>query len=363
MGTKYLLYVTLPYAYSILRPLEQEIRKRNGEAAWFIERGCPAALEPGERQLETLDDAIRYNPTAVFAPGNYIPDFIPGVKVALFHGYAIQKRIEAVDDHFTIRGWFDIYCTQGPSSTPYFKQLEQEMNFFRVYETGWPKADTYFSPETQKKQHNPRPVILYPPTFTYNVCSAPHLMGEIERLAKTKPWEWIITFHPKLTNPDIIAGYKRIAAENDNVTFFEGSDKMPLLQKADVMLCDSSSIILEFMFLDKPVVTFRNSHPGPHLLDVRRPEEVGPAIEQALERPEALMEQVRSYTMYHEPHRDGLCSARVLDAVDHFLKEGHKGLKRKPLNLLRKWKLYRKLNYYPLIHKWRKAKQDHESHR
>ena len=46
---------------------------------------------------------------------------------------------------------------------------------------------------------------------------------------------------------------------------------MPLLQRADAMLCDSSSIILEFMFLDKPVVTFRNSHPGPHLIDVDRP--------------------------------------------------------------------------------------------
>ena len=48
-------------------------------------------------------------------------------------------------------------------------------------------------------------------------------MKEIELLAKTKPWDWIITFHPKLTDPDIIAGYKRIAAENDNVTFFRGT--------------------------------------------------------------------------------------------------------------------------------------------
>ena len=346
---KYLLFVTLPYAYSILRPLEHEIRRRGDSAAWFIEADCPVALEEGEVHLKTIREAVDYNPVAVFAPGNYIPDFFPGVKVALFHGYAIQKRIEAIDDHFTVRGWFDIYCTQGPSSTPYFKELERQYGFFRVYETGWPKADTYFSPETQLRPRNDRPVILYPPTFTRNVCSAPHLMKEIELLAKTKPWDWIITFHPKLTDPDIIAGYKRIAAENDNVTFFEGPDKMPLLQRADAMLCDSSSIILEFMVLDKPVVTFRNSHPGPHLIDVDRPEKVGPALERALSRPEELMREIRAYTMHHEPHRDCRCSARVLDAVDDYIARGHAGLKRKPLNLIRKWKLRRQMRYYPLL--------------
>ena len=216
------------------------------------------------------------------------------------------------------------------------------------------RDSTYFSPETQLRPRNDRPVILYPPTFTRNVCSAPHLMKEIELLAKTKPWDWIITFHPKLTDPDIIAGYKRIAAENDNVTFFEGPDKMPLLQRADAMLCDSSSIILEFMFLDKPVVTFRNSHPGPHLIDVDRPEKVGPALERALSRPEELMREIRAYTMHHEPHRDCRCSARVLDAVDDYIARGHAGLKRKPLNLIRKWKLRRQMRYYPLLEMFRR---------
>lgn len=344
---KYLLFVTLPYAYSILRPLEDEIRRRGDEAAWFVEPDCPVALRDDEIRLRTVRDVIDYDPIAVFAPGNYIPDFFPGVKVALFHGYAIQKRYETIDDHFTIRGWFDLYCTQGPSSTPVFKELECKYGFFRAYETGWPKADVYFSPQMQAPVENKCPVILYPPTFTRNVCSAPYLMREIERLAKDKPWEWIITFHPKLTDPEIIAGYKKIAEENANVTFFEGADKLQLLHKADVMLCDSSSIILEFMFLDKPVVTFRNSHPGPHLIDVQRPEEVGPALERALTRPDELMREVRTYTMFHEPHRDCRCSARVLDAVDDFLERGHVGLKRKPLNLIRKWKMRRKFHYWP----------------
>lgn len=146
---KYLLFVTLPYAYSILRPLEDEIRRRGDEAAWFVEPDCPVALRDDEIRLRTVRDVIDYDPIAVFAPGNYIPDFFPGVKVALFHGYAIQKRYETIDDHFTIRGWFDLYCTQGPSSTPVFKELERKYGFFRAYETGWPKADVYFSPQMQ----------------------------------------------------------------------------------------------------------------------------------------------------------------------------------------------------------------------
>ncbi len=66
------------------------------------------------------------------------------------------------------------------------------------------------------------------------------------------------------------------------------------------------------------------------------------------------MEEIRSYTMHHEPHRDCRCSARVLDAVDDYIVRGHAGLKRKPLNLVRKWKLRRQLHYYPLLEKFRR---------
>lgn len=58
---RYLLYVTLPYAYSILRPLEHEIRRRGGEAAWFVEEGCPVVLEEGEVRLGTIREAVAYN--------------------------------------------------------------------------------------------------------------------------------------------------------------------------------------------------------------------------------------------------------------------------------------------------------------
>lgn len=349
---KYLLFATLPYAFPILRTLQGEIRRRGDDVAWFLEEGCPDMLVSGEVRLTTIREVMDYDPIAVFSPVRYVPDFFPGIKVAVFHGYANRKRFEAVDDHFTIRGCYDMYCSQGPSSTPYFKELERKHGYFRVYDTGWPKADLYFTPEMQQLPRNERPVVLYSSTFTRGLTSTPLLAGEIARLVSEKPWEWIFMFHPML-DPAVSALYEKIAATHENAVYLGNTFDMKPLRRADVMLCDSSSIIIEFMFLNKPVVTFRNSHPGPHLLDVTQPEEVGPAIGQALSRPEGLMREIHAYTMYQEPHRDGRCAARVIDAVDDFLASGHVGLKRKPLNLIRKWKLRRQMRYFPLLEKLR----------
>ncbi|MGM9859437.1 MAG: CDP-glycerol glycerophosphotransferase family protein [Muribaculaceae bacterium] len=342
----YLLFASLTYAYSIMRPLQAEIRRRGDVAAWFLEDTCPDMLEPDEIRLKTIDEVMQFNPIAVFAPGNWVYDFFPGVKVEVFHGYPMRKRIEKVDDHFTLRGWFDIYCTQGESSTPTFKQLEQKHKYFKVYETGWCKVDSFFDPQLPPEPRRDVPTVLYATTFTKGISSAWALASTIERLAKEKPWRWIITFHPKLDDPELRAQYARMAEALPNVDFRPDNLGVELFRESDVMLCDSSSIIVEYMMFDKPVVTFRNTHPGPFLLDVQNEEEVGPALEQALTRPAELMEEIHRFTSFHEVHRDGKNSARVLDAVDDYIANYQGRIRRKPLNLIRKLKLRLRL------HRW-----------
>lgn len=339
MAKHYLLFASLNYAYSILRPLEEEILRRGDEAAWYIEKECDDLLTPQERRLYTFKEVKEYNPIAIFAPGNFIYDFFPGVKVAVFHGYPMKKRIEKIDDHFTIRNWFDIYCTQGPSSTPYFKELEAKHKFFRVYETGWCKVDAFYSPLLPPEPKRDAPTVLYSPTFSKGISSAWALRDTIDALAAEKPWHWIITFHPKLDDPQLIKDYEDIAARHSNVEFRKINKGLETFRESDVMLCDSSSITVEYMLLDKPVVTYRNTHPGKHLLDVTDTALVGPAIEQALTRPDSLMQNIREYTSQHEAHRDGKNSARVLDAVDDFILNYKGKIRKKPLNLLRKIKL------------------------
>lgn len=354
MKKHYLFFVSVAYSYPILRPLQEEIWRRGDEVAWFVEPSCPVMLEENEKWLQTVQEVMDYRPIAVFAPGNYIYDFFPGVKVSLFHGYPINKRGDEKDDHFSIRGWFDIYCTQGESSTVPFKELERKYGFFKVYETGWCKADSFVR-ERMRVSQNKRPVILYSSTFTRNITSAPFLFETIRRLAQEKEWDWIISFHPKFSDSEVLEKYKELASRCPNVTFHEsGLVDAELLNRADVLLSDASSVIVEFMMLDKPVVTYCNTMPGSHLLNVTDVEDVEGAIENAISRPEELMECIRAYVHRHEGHLDGESSSRVLDAVNNYIWYFQGRTRPKPWNLVRKLKLRLRVGY-PLmatLHLW-----------
>ena len=346
MNKRYLFFVSLAYSFPILRPLQDEIWRRGDEVSWFIEKPCVNLLKENEKRLNTIQEVMDYQPIAVFTPENLVYDFFPGVKVLLFHGYAINKRAEKNDkEHFTIRNCFDIYCTQGNSSTPRFKELEKKYGFFKVYETGWCKVDPFFCQVGLSAKEKEKPVILYSSTFSKKITSAPHLLNTITHLAETKPWDWIITLHPKL-HPNVIQAYYQLAETHDNVTFCRFNEGINTYKDVDVMLCDSSSIIIELMLLNKPVVTFRNTQPGGHLMNVLHEGEIGDAIEKALTKPKALMNHIKEYALHHEAHRDGCNSARVLDAVDDFIANYKGKIKRKPLNLLRKIKLRLKIRYY-----------------
>jgi len=322
--THYLLFVAHSYAFSILRPLQAEIRRRGGEVAWWVEWGCPNLLRSGERQLRTLAEVRKWNPRACFVPGNWIYDFFPGVKVSLFHGFPINKRGDKRDDHFTIRGWFDVYCAQGPSSTPVFRRLAEQHGCFRVYETGWPKTDSYVRCRAEAACRKPvegrKPTILVGSTFSKGISALAELYPYIQRMADTKPWNWLVTMHPKLyENTELRRRYEQLAASRPNVRFVPIVEDVSEMADTDVLLCDSSSIIVEYMLLGKPVVTLRNTCPGPHLINVLSPALVEQALEQALHPSPQLLSAEEAYVATMEAHRDGRNSERVLDAVDDFI--------------------------------------------
>jgi len=339
---RYLMYVEQNYSYAILRPLQDAILKRGDEVTWFVagNEANTALLKANETQLKSVQAVIDYQPCAVFVPGNIVPHFFPGVKVAVFHGFNTGKRGSS---HFNIRGLFDLYCPQGPSTTEAFKKYADQHGFFRVVQTGWPKLDPLFKAETPQPSTCPK--ILFASTFSRNITAAPYVYEEIKRLSQTGRWEWLVTLHPKM-DAEIVAKYR--ALEGSHLRFIENEQVLSALQEADVMLCDTSSIISEFLMLQKPVITYKTLFNGKHLINIDSTDLIESSIERAITRPEDLIQEIKAYTNDIHPDRDGHSSERVLDAVDWFIETGHKGLKKKPLNLLRKFKLRKKLKYWKL---------------
>jgi CDP-glycerol glycerophosphotransferase (TagB/SpsB family) len=342
--SRYLFFVSELYALAILRPLQAAIRARGEECAWFFERGTLARdARADERRLDGVRSVIDWRPDAVLVPGNWVPPFFPGLKVEVFHGFSVGKRSES-RGHFRVRGFFDLYCTQGPDTTQPFQELERKLGFFRVEETGWPKLDPLFSGQYSVPPAA-RPVVLYASTFTEAITSARVLHDTIAASARAGDWQWLVTLHPKMA-PDVIDSYRTL--EGPNLRFVMTDDILALYAQADVLLSDTSSVVPEFLTQHKPAVTFRNRKPGPHLIDVQSVVDVLPAVRRALGKPEELMQAIRAYADRIHPYRDGRSSERVLDATGRALQAGPSGLRPKPRNLWRRLQARQRLHYWQL---------------
>ncbi|RYV03667.1 CDP-glycerol:glycerophosphate glycerophosphotransferase [Shewanella sp. OPT22] len=339
---RYLFYVTLSYSYSVLRPLENEIKKRGDAVAWFIPQGSEAEafLGKDDVRLHSVDKVKHYSPDAVIAPGNYIPDFFPGIKVQVFHGFDSGKK-----NKFNVRGFYDLYCTQGPNITEAFNQLQD--GTFEVVETGWAKLDPLFqlhadTPLFQSEQ----PVILYAPTFSPKLTSTYELLPQIKALLEQENWHWIVKLHPKATTEEIEM-FKALSCSK--LTFVETGDVIPLLQAADVLLSDTSSILAEFALQNKPVVALNNRMPQDWMINISEPNDLGDSLKTALNAEPEQINKIENHCRAIHPYRDGLSSARVLNATEQLIGRGTEHFKSKPLNLIRRIKMRKKLGYF----KWR----------
>lgn len=338
---RFLFYISQNYSFEILRPLQTEIFNRGLECAWFVEgtKVDQSYFDNHEKRLESIEDVHVYSPDAVFVPGNIVPNFIPGIKVQVFHGFEWKKK-----GHFRIRGCFDLYCTQGPFFTEKFKQLRENYKHFNVVETGWPKIDRLHNSESYcwpgKKS---LPIILFAPTFSPSLSSAPALYDEIKRLRKAENWQWLIKFHPKM-DKQWVEKYRQL--EGPNLHIVDYGDIAPLLTVADVMVSDTSSIITEFGLLAKPIVSFNNSAPEDHLLNVTQPGHLEKAVKKALRAENKWIEKIEKNLAQMHPYKDGKSSKRVLDATIQHVANNSIDLKPKPSNLLRTFKLRKKLKYW-----------------
>ena len=334
-----MFYIEHDYSYEILRPLQKEIQKQGDHVCWFlVGKQINNHLSQAEHELKTVEEVIEYDPQACFVPGNTIPNFIPGLKVQVFHSLEWKKKTT-----FRIRDCFDLYCTHGPSTTNTFNILKQKHQHFDVIETGWPKTDALFEAIPVNFPEARGPIILYAPTFSPKLTSAAELYDSIKKLSKQQSWFWIIKFHPKM-NPKLVDQYRKI--EGKNLKIIEQDSIAPLLKSAELMVSDTSSVIGEFALLKKPTITLNNAMPDDYIINISNHTELESAINAVLADKTAIFKEVAAYAKQLHPYYDGQSSQRVLQAANNMSEKNLDYLKAKPKNIFRHIKMRMKLNYW-----------------
>jgi len=320
---KTILFCMNPYSFGILEPVMQVLKEKKYEFIWFVRT---AILEKfpyqDQRFTSKIEDLVRFNSDAIFVPGNEVPHYLRGVKTQVFHGLAGEKK-----GHFRIRNYFDLYLTQGPYFTRRFSKAASKHRDFSVVETGWPKLDVY-GKELHKydsdklillKKSKAKKIILYAPTFSPSLTSASHLFTQIEKLAKSKEYLILIKFHD-LMAADLIDSYKKLSMSFENVLFIEERNIIKYLLISDLMISDTSSVVYEFLLLDKPVITFKNNS-----LAIKWDNQllfkglVNRVAENLLEDP-FKQQRLEILKEYH-PYTDGNSAKRMVDAVEKYIKK------------------------------------------
>lgn len=339
---KVVLFCQHNYSFGILEPIRNVIIEKNHEYMWFITKNLVEEFPyKSENFTSEIKELINYKSDVIFVPGNYVPYYLRGLKVQIFHGLAGEKRA-----HFRIRHFFDVYLTQGPYFTIRFNELKNKYKDFDVIETGWSKLDKYgenvevinIEKVNLLQNHNTKKLVLYAPTFNDKIISAPYLVNEFEKLALNKDYLIIIKFH-SLTLQEYSAPYEILELKYSNILISKEPDITRLMIMADILISDTSSVVYEFQLLNKPVLTFKSQSNNIEWDNSLEYINLSEKVAENLNDDFFKNNRKKTIANYH-PYHDGKSSLRMIEAVEKLIFE--KGVpKRRKVSLSRKFKIFK----------------------
>jgi len=270
-NTKFLFFIERELHIPILINVMKYIHKNSlGEIgiSSFEYKASENSFAGWGLRSETLKKYIDFPVTWVTNPYDYKPDI---TYIADFSYQYVEGLGKIVNlGHGTIsKGWFfsespiskrencaDLICVPG---TIHKKILETQV-FKPIEVTGMPKLDNLrYEENIQGKLASlgldpNNKTLLFAPTFNLELSLLPHLGNKIRELIPTYI-NLIIKLHGA-SSEDWKEMYRNIAFENKNTYFAEDLDITPYFQLADILLTDVSSVIYEFISLNKPVILF-----------------------------------------------------------------------------------------------------------
>lgn len=161
-------------------------------------------------------------------------------KIQIYHG--------VVDKNWTYsphNKWYDLLLVSGHYAEGRLQKIGIAKSKIKV--VGFPKLDTYYKSNRKKETSIiPKlPTIVYAPTWG-TITSLPFMLRELIKLHKR---------YRLIVKPHYYTYWHYIDFLKDfGITLWENEDIIPLFDKADILISDSSSAMFEFLITGKPVI-------------------------------------------------------------------------------------------------------------
>lgn len=333
----FLFYIAKKYSIPIINPIIKSLETdKKNNISFFVSEKVNRILPKEWNKYpiyKKFKEIKNNNFDFIIVPGIYVDFRLNGIKVQIFHGLGIEK-----ESHYSIKHFFDVYLTSGPFVTNKFNSLKKKYKYFLVKETGWPKIDHIlnYQKENLKDRYNipkDKKIILYAPTFSNRMESASEIIPNLHKLIRNNEL-WLVKLH-ELADKQLIKRLEKIK----NIKIIYDYDITPYLHISDIMISDISSVVYEFMILNKPVITYKIDQRADKGINCKSINELRPAIERSYKFPDEYRKKRQKHLQEINPYLDGEISKNIIKYLINIKNKNLIPRKSKPLNLIHKLKI------------------------
>jgi hypothetical protein len=285
------------------------------------------ALDPGVDALLTGDATavVAHRPHVLLVTAHdrleYFRHHLPTTQIGNVRHGLVSKAVLARQPRRTAARYYDFLCA-GPDDSGPDVFARAGLVPGEVWRTGYPQLDPLHRRDAPPALgFDPtRPTVLYAPTWNLGLTSATVLGDQVIELirAGAPDANVIIKPHPVIRewHSGWMRSWRRLASATPNVLLVEDThaDVTPFMLAADLMVSDASSVIFEFLALDRPIVLVLNPrHRADPAFDpddiIWRWRDVGVEVRRAADLPGAIAAELA------DPGRNAHERARYADIL------------------------------------------------
>ena len=143
----------------------------------------------------------------------------------------------------------------------------------------------------------------------------------------------------------VVKDYSEICKNIPNTKIVTDNNIIKYLILSDLLISDTSSVVYEFLLLNKPVITFKTNSKNIKWNDIAESGKLLSTVSDVFENDKNKEDRKWIIDNYH-PYTDGLSSKRIIETLENYIKENPIPEKRKiPWGRKRKMvKMFGKVN-------------------